>query len=349
MSNVELGDNGVSEIVPLPQGELRRLGLRGHMSLTGWELPEDMAEAEWEAAGVILAKIDRGVGWWIGDWWAFGEKTYGKRKAATDKDGWKGPTFQACADCGMVSRKFETSRRREVLGFTHHREVAALDPATADKLLDWCEEPLKAGEKSPRSTRELRSAAVNERNFDRIRVISEQHALFPEERYPVIYADPPWQYDHALSTTRQIENQYPTMDIDAICSLPVESISADRAMLFLWVPPSFLHKGLKVIEAWGFSFLTSMVWDKERDGMGYYVRQRHENLLFACRGEGIVPAPSTLSSSIVSAPRGEHSVKPEKFAELIERMYPGLPKIELFRRGKPRDGWAAWGNQALAA
>jgi N6-adenosine-specific RNA methylase IME4 len=138
------------------------------------------------------------------------------------------------------------------------------------------------------------------------------------------------------------------MDIEAICALPVASITAERSMLFLWVPPSFLHKGLRVVGAWGFEFLTSMVWDKERDGMGYYARQRHEHLLLAHHGDPLVPAPSTLSSSIIAAPRKKHSEKPVEFRQAIQRMYPGLPKIELFRR-EACAGWAGWGNQILAA
>jgi hypothetical protein len=67
---------------------------------------------------------DHGVSWWIGDWWAFGEQRYGDRKAITEADDWDGPAFQTCADAAMVCRAFETSRRREVLSFTHHAEVA---------------------------------------------------------------------------------------------------------------------------------------------------------------------------------------------------------------------------------
>jgi N6-adenosine-specific RNA methylase IME4 len=167
-------------------------------------------------------------------------------------------------------------------------------------------------------------------------------------RYPIIYADPPWQYDHLISVSREIEEQYPTLPIDQICALPVSTIATDDAMLFLWVPPSFLHKGVRVIEAWGFTYLTQMVWNKEVIGMGYYARQQHENVLIAARGKAIVPAPSSLSPSVISARRGTHSVKPEQFYRVIEGMYPGLPKIELFARA-PRAGWAAWGNQAGAA
>jgi len=87
-----------------------------------------------------------------------------------------------------------------------------------------------------------------------------------------------------------------------------------------------------------------MCWVKDKIGMGYYARNRHELLLIAKRGNMPVPQPSDRPDSVVSAPRQAHSAKPDEFYAIIERMYPGVPKIELFSRGK-RDGWAVWGNQ----
>jgi N6-adenosine-specific RNA methylase IME4 len=45
------------------------------------------------------------------------------------------------------------------------------------------------------------------------------------------------------------------------------------------------------------------------------------------------------------SPRREHSRKPDEGYEIIEAMYPELPKIELFARSA-RKGWAMWGNEA---
>jgi len=79
---------------------------------------------------------------WIGDWWAFGEHQYGERKALVESEEWTGPAFQTCAHAAAVCRKFETCRRRQVVGFFHHAEVAALPPEEADRLLNWCQESL---------------------------------------------------------------------------------------------------------------------------------------------------------------------------------------------------------------
>jgi N6-adenosine-specific RNA methylase IME4 len=81
--------------------------------------------------------------------------------------------------------------------------------------------------------------------------------------------------------------------------------------------------------------------------MGRWFRDRHELLLIGVRGKFPAPTPGTQGQSIFSERRGEHSAKPEFVAEEIERLWPHLPKIELFRRGPPRPGWAAWGDEVV--
>ena len=88
--------------------------------------------------------------WAIGDWWAFGQQRYGERAAVVNGDDWDGPKYEVCMNAASIARKFETSRRREVLSWSHHAEVAALDPADADRLLD-------EAERNDWSKRELRS------------------------------------------------------------------------------------------------------------------------------------------------------------------------------------------------
>jgi hypothetical protein len=114
--------------------------LPGRVTATGWRLPDSLTEDDWRQAGLIVARIQGAISWCLGDWWAFGEYRYGDRKAVVERDDWEGPTFGACANAATVCRKFETSRRREVLSFSHHLEVASLDnEEDADQLLDWAE------------------------------------------------------------------------------------------------------------------------------------------------------------------------------------------------------------------
>jgi hypothetical protein len=119
-------------------------------------LPGDLSFEQWVERGEELGRAEGQLQWAIGDWWAYGEHRYGRRKEIVDSADWRGPAYTTCMDCASVARKFETSRRREALTFSHHREVAHLLPTEADASLDWCEEPLRGGGKRPRSVRDLR-------------------------------------------------------------------------------------------------------------------------------------------------------------------------------------------------
>jgi N6-adenosine-specific RNA methylase IME4 len=69
-------------------------------------------------------------------------------------------------------------------------------------------------------------------------------------------------------------------------------------------------------------------------------------VLIARRGDFPSPPPSARPSSVIRAPKREHSRKPDQLYEMIEAMYPDLPKFELFARGPARPGWGTWGNEA---
>lgn len=165
--------------------------------------------------------------------------------------------------------------------------------------------------------------------------------------FGLLYADPPWEYEtNSTDPTRRIENHYPTMTLPEIRALPVREIAAKEGVLFLWSPSAKVAEALGVLEAWGYSYRTCLVWVKDRIGMGYYARQQHELLLLGVRGDLSVPLPERRPPSVLHAPREKHSRKPVEFYEVIERMYPELSKVELFSRGERRPGWAVWGNEA---
>jgi N6-adenosine-specific RNA methylase IME4 len=188
--------------------------------------------------------------------------------------------------------------------------------------------------------------------------------------FPVICADPPWQHEMRPSDSRNIElNHYPTMPLADICALPVSAIAHRDAVLYLWALPHMLPEAMQVITAWGFALRTHQVWDKGLDEielelaainglmdgtsvedktglftLGHWLRNRHEDVLIAVRGNMPTPPVNARPPSIIRARRGEHSVKPEIVYQDIEKAYPSLPKLELFaRRGRP--GWVSWGNQ----
>jgi len=136
------------------------------------------------------------------------------------------------------------------------------------------------------------------------------------------------------------------MTIEQICDLPVDRIASPDSVLILWTTSPKFAEALLVLEAWGFTYRTCMVWDKEIIGMGYYARQQHELLLFAARGALPVPEAANRPPSVIRIRRdSKHSAKPEEFYTIIERMYPEYEKLEMFARNK-REGWHSWGNQA---
>ena len=200
----------------------------------------------------------------------------------------------------------------------------------------------------------IRARKGEQRRAERITKIVEiskgNTPLHLGQTFPIILADPPWRYEHQLfsGTWKDIEDHYPTLTLEEICALPVAEIASENALLFLWVPAPKLAESFKVIEAWGFDYRTGLVWVKPSIGMGNYVRQKHEHLLIARRGEIPMPAPADRPVSVFEAPRREHSRKPDEAYEMIERMYPELPKIELFARNT-RPGWDAWGNEIETA
>jgi N6-adenosine-specific RNA methylase IME4 len=106
-----------------------------------------------------------------------------------------------------------------------------------------------------------------------------------------------------------------------------------------------LPQALEVLTAWGFEYRTHWCWAKDRAGTGYWLRNQHELLLIGVRGMVPAPAQGDQFPSLITAPRGRHSEKPDKFAEMIEAMFPSLPKLEMFAR-KARPGWDSWGNEA---
>jgi hypothetical protein len=126
------------------------------VSETGFSLPEDASFEDWCTIGRRLGQLrDTCLPWWIGDWWICAEHRYGERRAVVEAEDWQGPNFQLCAVYGSVARKFECLRRRKLLSFAHHREVASPPPAEADKLLDRCEAAIAVTGK-PHSVQELR-------------------------------------------------------------------------------------------------------------------------------------------------------------------------------------------------
>ncbi|WP_110650432.1 MT-A70 family methyltransferase [Salinicola peritrichatus] len=176
-----------------------------------------------------------------------------------------------------------------------------------------------------------------------------------DKGFQTILADPPWQFQNRtgkVAPEHKRLNRYGTMTLDDIMALPVESLTREPAHLYLWVPNALLPEGLKVMEAWGFSYKSNIVWHKIRKdggsdgrGVGFYFRNVTELVLFGVRGKNArTLQPGRTQVNYLATRKREHSRKPDEVYEIIEACSPG-PRLELFARGS-REGWATWGDQA---
>lgn len=186
---------------------------------------------------------------------------------------------------------------------------------------------------------------------------SELLASTAGRKFCTILADPPWRFQNRtgkMAPEHKRLARYGTMTLDDICALPVASIAADTAHLYLWVPNALLPEGLAVLSAWGFSYKSNIVWHKVRKdggpdgrGVGFYFRNATELLLFGVRGKNARTLPPGRSQvNIIRTMKREHSRKPDEAYELIEQCSSG-PYLELFARGA-RPNWVVWGNQSDA-
>lgn len=175
-------------------------------------------------------------------------------------------------------------------------------------------------------------------------------ATLPDQKYGIIYADPPWNYkgqtqhngQGGLSTGGAVEH-YPTITLDILSTLDVLSLADDNALLFLWATSPHLDQAINLGKAWGFSWATvAFVWDKQRVNPGFYTMSQCELCLVFKRGKIPTPRGARNVRQLVSEQRQAHSRKPDAVRKRIEEMFPEQGKIELFAR-EPVVGWTSWG------
>lgn len=161
--------------------------------------------------------------------------------------------------------------------------------------------------------------------------------------YQTILIDPPWDWSDEgdINQMGRAKPDYATMTIDELMQLPVNRLSDDNCHLYLWVTNRSLPKAFKLIEQWGFRYITCLTWVKPSFGMGNYFRGSTEQLLFAVKGSQ--PLKRKDVGTHFFADRGEHhSSKPETVYSLIESCS-YAPYLEMFSR-KNREGWTMWGE-----
>jgi N6-adenosine-specific RNA methylase IME4 len=202
--------------------------------------------------------------------------------------------------------------------------------------------------------------SVEQKLRTKINPLSDVYPSLPNKRYQVIYADPPWDYGGKMQydkTTIKEENigfekkiflssasfKYPTLTLAQLKELPVQTISDNDCLLFMWTTGPQMANSISLGETWGFEYKTiAFVWDKQVHNPGRYTLSQTEFVLAFKRGKFPQPRGARNIKQFISIHRSNHSSKPSEVIAGITKMFPTQPKIELFARNNYL-GWDNWG------
>lgn len=205
--------------------------------------------------------------------------------------------------------------------------------AIVEKLKAEPEKSLKDIQKEQKT--EQRKADIEQQKKD----IEESNFKQPDGLFDVIAIDPPWAYGREYDPeTSRVANPYPEMPQSEL--LKIELPVKDDAVLFLWTTHAFIFDAKELMDKWGFTYKACMVWNKEKIGMGSWLRMQCEFCLVGIKGKPFWN--NTTYRDIISSPRREHSRKPDEFFDMVANITAGR-RLEYFSREK-RDGWEIFGN-----
>lgn len=175
-----------------------------------------------------------------------------------------------------------------------------------------------------------------------IKIINPNIHKKPDEipaRFNTILLDPPWdiQQKGHLGASKH----YDLMSMDEIKALPVNDLLSDNAHVWLWVTNAVIPYVPELMEAWGLTYRSIFTWCKPRLGLGNYLRNCTEQLIFATKGKAPIQFKGQMNWGFM--PLKDHSCKPEECYEVIERCSLG-PYLEMFAR-QAHPGWYVWGNE----
>lgn len=188
---------------------------------------------------------------------------------------------------------------------------------------------------------------------------------FPNKKYKIIYADPPWKYGNFISKGRfrphfsdgryRTDSRfgltpYDQMELEEIKTMPVQDITDKNSVLLLWTTMPCIPWALEIIKTWGFEYKTvAFTWVKKNPngvgwymGMGNYTRANAEICMLAKKGNGCKVLDRSIKQ-IIDLPISKHSKKPDEVRRRIIGLFGDMPRIELFARTKVF-GWDTWGN-----
>jgi N6-adenosine-specific RNA methylase IME4 len=212
------------------------------------------------------------------------------------------------------------------------------------------------GERRPviqvkRELKEQAREARREENRKKIAAVPEPEkaAAVADAKFATIVIDPPWDWGDEGDQDQlgRARPDYSTMTIKQLEQLDVGGLADDDCHIYLWITNRSLPKGFRLLEAWGFRYITAITWVKPHFGMGNYFRGQTEHVLFGVKGSQPLKRKDVGTAFIADRGTGGHSSKPSTFLDLVESCSPG-PYIEMFSRSS-RDGWITWGEQSHGA
>jgi len=152
-------------------------------------------------------------------------------------------------------------------------------------------------------------------------------------QYRTIIIDPPWPYGTQYDEdTRRVGSPYPEMTVEAIAATKFPF--ADDCILWLWTTHRFLPVSFELLESWGFDYKATLVWNKQKMGIGVWLRMQCEFCLLASKGNPVWKTTDT--RDFISERGRQHSRKPEAFYKLVLKTCPE-PIGEAFSRQKRKE------------
>jgi len=297
------------------------------MRTTGLIFNSQLKYEEWEKIGGKLKLCNRAIQWWIGDWINYGEKEYGEMYSqALDETDYE---YESLRNAVWVVSRIELSRRRDNLSFSHHQEVAPLEPNDQDY---W----LNRAEKEHLTRRELREEIRKSKSIIDIPA--------PEGTFEVIVIDPPWpieKIDGEVAPTQDVMN-YHKWELEKIRNLEIPA--SDNCHIFLWTTQKYLPEAFEIIEYWNFKYILTFVWHKNGGFQHFELPQYNcEFILYARKG---LPRFIDLKNffTCFNADRTGHNKKPEEFYQILRRVTKGK-RLDMFSR-RSIEGFTTWGNGA---
>ena len=189
----------------------------------------------------------------------------------------------------------------------------------------------------------------------------------PDGRFGVISIDPPWHFRSRAPVSnpesdRNPQRYYPTMDIEHLERLPIKTLALPDCWVMLWITGPLLAAGVhnRLFRAWKVRpSATIFTWIKTKRSFGesclletqvLFENDLHMGTGFTTRANaewvilGRIGSPKVARRdirSIIFAPVGEHSRKPDDFFRRARHFGTG-PYLDMFA-GNARPGWTSFG------